>query len=75
MNSSFIRSLIVIIILNISGLGLKAQNDSTSIPNPELQTFETYKDFGYNQSLRPQFHFTSLKNWLNDPNGMVWYDG
>jgi len=74
-NSSFIRSLIVIIILNISGLGLKAQNDSSSIPNPELQTFETYKDIGYNHFLRPQFHFTSLKNWLNDPNGMVWYDG
>jgi fructan beta-fructosidase len=74
-NSSFIRSLIVIIVLNISGLGLKAQNDSTSIPNPELQTFETYKDIGYNQTLRPQFHFTSLKNWLNDPNGLVWYDG
>lgn len=40
-----------------------------------MQTFETYKDIGYDQALRPQFHFTSLKNWHNDPNGMVWYDG
>ncbi len=29
---------------------------------------------GYDQPNRPQFHFSSRRNWLNDPNGMV-YDG
>lgn len=24
---------------------------------------------------RPSFHFTTPKNWLNGPNGMVYYDG
>jgi len=42
---------------------------------PNLDNFETYLEVGYNQVYRPQFHFTSLRNWLNDPNGMVYYDG
>ncbi len=24
---------------------------------------------------RPQYHFTPDRNWMNDPNGMVYYDG
>jgi len=24
---------------------------------------------------RPQFHFTPGQNWMNDPNGLVYYDG
>ncbi|WP_029192436.1 glycoside hydrolase family 32 protein [Paenibacillus harenae] len=29
----------------------------------------------FDHPLRPQFHFTPAANWLNDPNGMVYYDG
>ncbi|GAA4343991.1 GH32 C-terminal domain-containing protein [Microbacterium rhizosphaerae] len=38
---------------------------STATPPPAPHT-ETY---------RPQFHFTPQHNWMNDPNGLVYYKG
>ncbi|WP_317851413.1 glycoside hydrolase family 32 protein [Neobacillus bataviensis] len=29
----------------------------------------------YTEKYRPQFHFTPERNWMNDPNGMVYYNG
>jgi len=29
----------------------------------------------YKEKNRPQFHFTTQRGWINDPNGMVYYDG
>jgi fructan beta-fructosidase len=29
----------------------------------------------YQEKYRPQYHFTPEKNWMNDPNGLVYYGG
>ena len=29
----------------------------------------------YQELYRPQFHFTPAQNWMNDPNGLVYYKG
>ena len=29
----------------------------------------------YKEKYRPQFHFTPEMNWMNDPNGLVYYEG
>ena len=29
----------------------------------------------YQEALRPQYHFSSKRGWLNDANGMMYYDG
>lgn len=33
------------------------------------------KAMGYTEPHRPQFHFSPPEKWMNDPNGMVFYDG
>jgi sucrose-6-phosphate hydrolase SacC (GH32 family) len=29
----------------------------------------------YSEPFRPQYHFTPEENWMNDPNGLVYYEG
>lgn len=29
----------------------------------------------YREKYRPQFHFSAKRGWINDPNGLVYYDG
>ena len=33
------------------------------------------QDSLYREKNRPQFHFTTQRGWINDPNGLVYYDG
>jgi fructan beta-fructosidase len=33
------------------------------------------KHVTYQEAYRPQIHFTPERNWMNDPNGMVYYEG
>ena len=41
-----------------------------------LLVFSQVKEkIDYDQRFRPQFHFTPAINWMNDPNGLVYYKG
>ena len=49
---------------NQDGLKLIFQNDQI-----------VGQDSLYHEKNRPQFHFTTRRGWINDPNGMIFYDG
>ena len=44
-------------------------------PTQPVTPPETPTQTGRNEQYRPQIHFTPAKNWMNDPNGMVYVDG
>ena len=46
-------------------------------PKPEQPATPTEQptQTSYSEQYRPQIHFTPAKNWMNDPNGMVYVDG
>lgn len=46
-------------------------------PTPEQPSTPTdpQPQSNYSELYRPQIHFTPAKNWMNDPNGMVYVDG
>ncbi|MFJ8364288.1 GH32 C-terminal domain-containing protein [Streptomyces sp. NPDC093984] len=46
----------------LSGLGLVAASPAMA-------------DTLYQEQYRPQFHFTPAQNWMNDPNGLIYYKG
>ncbi len=33
------------------------------------------QDSLYKENSRPQLHFSSRRGWINDPNGLIWYEG
>lgn len=34
-----------------------------------------YLENAYEERHRPQLHFSTIRGWINDPNGLVYYDG
>ena len=52
-------------------------NEAESLPVLYVEQSDEIRDAStlYKEERRPQFHFSSRRGWLNDPNGLVYYDG
>lgn len=53
-------------------------SNTASTPNDTAASAETSgpaTTAPYQETFRPQFHFTPKENWMNDPNGLVYHNG
>lgn len=55
--------------------GCEDQVPEDPIYQPELIDQHLAAQVDFSESYRPQFHYTPRINWMNDPNGLVYYDG
>jgi fructan beta-fructosidase len=53
----------------------KLPENSQALANLKQTDDATPPDETYREALRPQFHFSPRRGWLNDPNGLVFYQG
>ncbi len=62
-------------IMSCSSDDPKQEPTPTPTPVDPVTPPDTPAQNSYNEQYRPQIHFTPAKNWMNDPNGMVYADG
>jgi len=62
---------LVFMLLMVAACSGNQQQEATG----EKAQTSVENDTTYREPYRPQFHFTPKKNWMNDPNGLVYYDG
>ncbi len=53
----------------------KLSEDSTALSSIEQSDVMKGAENLYREPLRGQFHFSSRRGWINDPNGMVFFNG
>ena len=56
--------------VSLLAIFLGCKKDSQTINNSKNQDYSDLVKF---EKYRPQFHFTPKANWMNDPNGLVYY--
>jgi sucrose-6-phosphate hydrolase SacC (GH32 family) len=71
------------LVIEIDGAGKKHPTDVDPSSMDDSENLEAFVHSDtieggenlYREKYRPQFHFTSRRGWLNDPNGLVYYKG
>ncbi len=81
-NLSVILSTIVVATMATTFVSCSSDDPKGDTPQPAPSSPEQKKDEpqqptaqDYREQYRPQIHFTPARNWMNDPNGMVYADG
>ncbi|WP_316736500.1 glycoside hydrolase family 32 protein [Pedobacter aquatilis] len=54
---------------------IKYEGDASGLKNIYQANEIEGLDSIYKEENRPQFHFTTKRGWINDPNGMIFYEG
>ena len=60
-----LRSKLAVLAAVVLAIGLASAPPSSAQTSPAL----------YHELYRPQFHFTPARNWMNDPNGPIFFNG
>jgi fructan beta-fructosidase len=65
----------LIIIPVVFFTGCNGSKNSESVFNADLINRHLDTEVTFSEKYRPQFHYTPRINWMNDPNGLVYYEG
>ena len=69
MNNSIFKIFnIIILLVFITSFNLRNMNQSE-------EKSSSLNQGGYDEVFRPQIHYTPAKNFMNDPNGLIFYEG
>lgn len=67
MNKHF-KTILLILFSGILTVSCGRRENKKAISGEEISGY-------YQEQYRPQFHFSPEANWMNDPNGLVYFDG
>lgn len=59
----------------LAGCNSMNQKSLDKTTKTEAVSLSHWANSEYKEQYRPQIHFSPLKHWMNDPNGMVYYQG
>ena len=54
---------------------MSCEENPSDLSDQAMEMENRNLDSYYNEPYRPQYHFSPPANWMNDPNGMVYYEG